>query len=177
MTAPSFVDASVLLYTQDHRDLLKYRRAEEWLDSLWRSSRGRTSIQALSEFYVTSTRKLGVSPQTTWAEAARYFAWDPQPVDEALLRATREVEVRYKLSWWDSMIVAAAQLQECAVLLTEDLQDGVVFGAVTARSPFTLDVREVSAPLYLASLIALSSAPSSASLAPASRCFSRIASP
>jgi len=142
MTAPSFVDASVLLYTQDHRDLVKHRRAEDWLDSLWRSSRGRTSIQALSEFYVTSTRKLGVAPQTTWAEVARYFAWDPQPVDEALLRAAREAEVRYTLSWWDSMIVAAAQLQQCALLLTEDLQDGAVFGTVTVRSPFTLDVRE-----------------------------------
>jgi hypothetical protein len=47
------------------------------------------------------------------------------------------------------MIVAAAQLQECALLLTEDLQDGAVFGTVTVRSPFTLDVREPGAK-YLA---------------------------
>ena len=47
---------------------------------------------------MTSTRKLGVAPQTTWAEVTRYFAWEPQPVDEALLRATREVEARHKLS-------------------------------------------------------------------------------
>ncbi|MNC94307.1 hypothetical protein D3C83_111260 [compost metagenome] len=40
------------------------------------------------------------------------------------------------------MVVAAAQLQGCALLLTEDLQDGAAFGAVTVRSPFTLDVRE-----------------------------------
>jgi hypothetical protein len=96
----------------------------------------------LSEFYAVSTRKLGVAPQITWAEVARYFAWEPQPVDEALLRAAREIETRHKLSWWDSMIVAAAQLQECTLLLTEDLQDGATFGAVTVRSPFTLDVRE-----------------------------------
>ena len=43
------------------------------------------------------------------------------------------------------MTVAAAQLQDCMLLLTEDLQDGAVFGAVTARSPFTLEVREASA--------------------------------
>ena len=55
------------------------------------------------------------------------------------------IELRYKLSWWDSMIVAAAQLQECALLLTEDLQDGAAFGTVTVRSPFTLDVREAGA--------------------------------
>jgi predicted nucleic acid-binding protein len=149
MTAPSFVDASVLLYTQDRRDLVKHRRAEKWLDSLWRSSRGRTSVQALSEFYAVSTRKLGVAPQITWAEVARYFAWEPQPVDEALLRAAREIETRHKISWWDSTIVAAAQLQECTLLLTEDLPDGAVFGAVSVRSPFTLEVRE-AAPRYTA---------------------------
>ncbi|HET6493222.1 MAG TPA: hypothetical protein VFG44_09625, partial [Burkholderiales bacterium] len=54
----------------------------------------------------------------------------------------RDIEQRYHLSWWDSMVVAAAQLQGCALLLTEDLQDGVVFGGMTVRSPFTLDVRE-----------------------------------
>ena len=145
MTGPSFVDVSVLLYTQDRRDPLKHSRAEAWLDSLWRSSRGRTSIQALSEFYAVSTRKFGVPPQITWVEVARYFPWDPQPNDEELLRAAREIELRYKLSWWDSMIVAAAQLQDCVLLLTEDLQDGAAFGTVTVRSPFTLDVRGAEA--------------------------------
>lgn len=43
------------------------------------------------------------------------------------------------------MVVGAAQLQGCALLLTEDLQDGAVFGDVTVRSPFTLDVHEPAA--------------------------------
>ena len=149
MTGPSFVDASILLYIQDHRDLAKHKLAEERLDTLWRSSRGRTSVQVLSEFHAVSTRKLGVAPQTAWAEVVRYFAWEPQPIDEALLRAAREVEQRYKLSWWDSMIVAAAQLQECTVLLTEDLQHGAVFGGVTVRNPFAPDVREAEAEYVL----------------------------
>jgi predicted nucleic acid-binding protein len=145
MTAPCFVDANVLVHTQDRRDAARYRRAEDWLDSLWRTSLGRTSAQALSEFYTVATRRLRVTPDIAWVETARYFAWNPQPVDEDLLRHAREIELRYKLSWWDSMIVAAAQLQNCALLLTEDLQDGTVFGAVTARSPFTLEVSEATA--------------------------------
>lgn len=43
------------------------------------------------------------------------------------------------------MVVAAAQMQYCTVLLTEDLQDGMAFGSVTVRSPFTLEVREAAA--------------------------------
>lgn len=145
MTGPCFVDANVLVYTQDQRDPAKHRRAEEWLDRLWGGSLGRTSAQVLSEFYTVATRKLRVAPAVAWLEAERYFAWDPCPVDETLLRRAREVELRYKLSWWDSMIVAAAQLQDCVLLLTEDLQDGAAFGAVTARSPFTLQVSEAAA--------------------------------
>jgi hypothetical protein len=50
------------------------------------------------------------------------------------LGRARDIELRYKISWWDSMIVAAAQLQDCVLLLTEDLQDGSAFGAVTVPS-------------------------------------------
>jgi hypothetical protein len=55
------------------------------------------------------------------------------------------VELRYRRTWWDSLIVGAAQLQGCTVLLTEDLQDGGVFGGVAVRSPFTLAIEEAVA--------------------------------
>jgi hypothetical protein len=70
------------------------------------------------------------------------LAWRPQPIDEALLQRAHEIEQRWRLSWWDSMVVGAAQLQDCALLLTEDLHDGAVFGGVTVRSPFTLAAEE-----------------------------------
>jgi hypothetical protein len=83
------------------------------------------------------------------ARASRYLVWNPRAIDEEVLKTARQVEHRYRISWWDSMIVAAAQLQDCALLLTEDLQDGMVFDAVTVRSPFTLEIREPAA-LYAA---------------------------
>ncbi|HZM34641.1 MAG TPA: PIN domain-containing protein, partial [Burkholderiales bacterium] len=135
MIGPSFVDANVFIYTRDARDVRKRERAIQWIDVLWRDRIGRTSIQAISEFYAVATRKLGIPAERAWMQAERYLAWNPCPVDEALLRRAREVELRYKLSWWDSMIVGAAQLQDCVLLLTEDLQDGAAYGAVTVRSP------------------------------------------
>ena len=145
MTGPCFVDANVFVYAQDARDVRKHRRVEEWLDELWRTRMGRTSAQALSEFYAVATRKLKIAPGVAWEEAERYFGWNPQPVDEALLRRAREIEQRYRLSWWDAMIAAAAQLQDCVLLLTEDLQDGMTLGSVTVRSPFALSVGEPAA--------------------------------
>ena len=156
MTGPCFVDANVLIYARDPRDAAKQQRAHAWLELLWREQRGRTSMQALSEFYVNQRRLSGVgaAPEELWDRVARYFAWGPYPVDELLLRRAHEIEQRHRLSWWDCMIVGAAQLQDCALLLSEDLQDGGMFGGVTVRSPFTLDVREPAATYAVAPVVA-----------------------
>lgn len=147
MTALVFVDANVFLYSRDPSDRAKQARAKEWLASLWREGRGRTSMQVLSEVYVNLQRKLAtrVPPEAAWDDVAALFAWRPLQIDETLMKRGREIQRRWRLSWWDSLVVAAAQLQDCAVLLTEDLQDGLVLGDVTVRSPFTLSVNEPSA--------------------------------
>jgi len=147
MTAPVFVDANVFLYGRDEDEPAKRPRANAWLDHLWRERLGRTSVQVLSEFYVNLLRKPGarLSRDGAWDAVEKYFAWTPQPVDETLFRRAREIEQRYRLSWWDSMVVAAAQLQDCYVLLTEDLQDGMAMGPLIVRSPFTLTVGEPAA--------------------------------
>jgi predicted nucleic acid-binding protein len=148
----TFVDANVLVYSQDPRDPLKKARAEEWLERLWQQRTGRTSVQVLSEFYTVATRKLAprMPSEVAWEEAARYFAWSPRAIDVTLIARARDIERRYGISWWDSMVVAAAQLQDCIVLLTEDLQDGMAFGTLAVRSPFSSVVEEPPAEYLVA---------------------------
>jgi predicted nucleic acid-binding protein len=147
MTGLCFVDANVFVYARDARDPHKHKRAADWIDLLWREQRGRTSAQALLEFYAVATRKLTprVPSELAWRDVERYLGWRPRATDEELLRRARSLEERHRLSWWDSMIVAAAQLQNCEVLLTEDLHDGAAFGPLVVRSPFTLRVEQRTA--------------------------------
>lgn len=145
MTGPCFVDANVFVYVIDARDARKHARAQEWLGWLWRERLGRTSVQALSEYYAVASRKLSIPREAAWSYALKLAAWDPQPIDLAVILRAREIEDRYRLSWWDSMIVAAAQLQECRILLTEDLQDGMTFGTVRVADPFLHRVGEPAA--------------------------------
>jgi len=154
MTAPCFVDASVFLRARDPRDPARQTRAAEWIDWLWQQRAGRTSVQVLAEFHAAATRQLQLDPDLSWDEVKRYLAWTPLPTDEALLRGAREIERRYKLSWWDSMAVAAAHLQDCVILASEDLQDGMTFGALKVRNPFTA-VLEGPAAEYLVRATAL----------------------
>jgi predicted nucleic acid-binding protein len=144
MTAAVFVDTNVFVYACDRRDLAKKATAAALLRELWIEQRGRTSVQVLTEYYVTLTRKLkpAFSPDDAWEEVETLLAWEPQAIDRGLLIQAREIERRYRLSWWDSMIVAAAQLQNCAVVMTEDLQHGLVCGTVTVRNPFATGVAE-----------------------------------
>jgi len=147
MTALVFVDTNLLLYVRDAEDPVKQARAAEWLGNLWREQTGRTSVQVLSEYYVNVTRKLspGLPHEEAWDDVEALMTWRPQLVDEPLLRRARDIEIRYRLSWWDCMIVGAAQLQGCALLLTEDLQDGALYGSVAVRSPFSFRAEQLPA--------------------------------
>ena len=53
-----------------------------------------------------------------------------------MLNGAWTLQDRYSLSWWDALIVAAAQASDCRVLLTEDLQHGQMFGTLRVIDPF-----------------------------------------
>ena len=144
MSGVVFVDTNILVYARDTSERVKQATAAEWLERLWRTQSGRTSMQVLSEYYVTVTRKLrpGMRPDDAWDDVQSLLAWEPLAIDRELLSAAREVERRYRVSWWDSLIVGAAQLQDCDVLLSEDLQAGARFGSVTICNPFLTKVEE-----------------------------------
>ncbi len=144
MTVPCFVDANVLVYAHDPSEPLKREVAAALLLRLWQESCGRTSIQALNEFYSVCTGKLAdrIDRDVAWGDVEEFFQWNPQPIDQELLHRARQIEQRYKLNWWDCLIVAAAQLQGCAVLYTEALQHGANFNGVRVVNPFLSEVHE-----------------------------------
>jgi predicted nucleic acid-binding protein len=144
MIAPVFVDTNIFVYARDPRDPVKLARAGEWLDLLWREQRGRTSTQVLTEYYSVVTRKLatGMTREEAWEYVRPLMAWNPQPIDSALLARAYVIEGRHRINWWDCLIVAAAQAQGCAILLTEALRDKSEYGGVTVRNPFQLAVED-----------------------------------
>lgn len=152
MTEKFFVDTNVLVYLYDATSSAKQVIATEWVERLWRDHSGRTSVQVLNELYVTLLRKMTrkMPAEQAWEIVEALTEWNPQPVDKDMLLRAHEVERRYRISWWDSLIVAAAQLQDCDVLLTEDLQPGMTFDRVIVQNPFNLQVQEPRAAYSVA---------------------------
>jgi predicted nucleic acid-binding protein len=144
MTALVFVDTNILVYARDDANDRKQRVAIESLHELWRQRSGRTSMQVLGECYVTITRKLQprMHADAAWDYVSVLNAWNPLPIDQEVMARAREVERRYQTSWWDATIVAAAQRQNCKILLSEDFQDGMKFDQIVVRNPFADQVRE-----------------------------------
>jgi predicted nucleic acid-binding protein len=147
MSARTFVDTNVFVYWLDSSEAGKRNVADAWLRTLWREQSGRTSMQVLNELYVTLTRKLKhrIATEDAWDTVQTLVTWEPQTTNRELLMRAREIEMRFRIGWWDSLIVAAAQLQECHVLLSEDLQHGMRFGNTIVQNPFETSVQEVQA--------------------------------
>src|SRR5579859_4601103 len=109
MTAPVFVDTNVLIYALDEGDLKKQDAARAWRAELWKSRRGRISFQVLQEFYVKVTQKWPEAAEQARHEVGDLLAWQPLAVDEEILQKAWKIEDRYRLSFWDALIAAAAK--------------------------------------------------------------------
>lgn len=142
---PVFVDTNVLVYSRDTADAAKHATASAWMRRLWETGDGRLSIQVLQEYYVTTTRKLrpGLPKDVARADVDDLVAWRPVVIDADGLQVAWSVEDRFGLSFWDSLIVAAAHVATCEVLLTEDLQHEADFDGVRALDPFRSSVDDV----------------------------------
>ena len=138
MTGPVFVDTNVLVYRHDAADAAKQARAEDWINCIVELRTGRLSFQVLQELYATLTRKLRpkLRPQEARDIIDLLASWNPLTVNLPLIKTAWTLQDRYSLSWWDALIVAAAQASDCRVLLTEDLQHGQMFGTIRVIDPF-----------------------------------------
>lgn len=136
MSALVFVDTNVLLYALDDADGTKQAAARSWRSELWKSKRGRLSFQVLQEFYAVVERKWPASRSEARAEIRDLLVWRPVPTDGDVLDRGWDIQDRYGLSFWDSLIVAAAMTSSCRYILTEDLQHKQELDDIVVLNPF-----------------------------------------
>ncbi len=116
-----FIDTNILLYLLSE-DTDKADRAEEIV-----RAGGRISVQVLNEFANVARRKLSMS----WEEINETLKLlrSVCPTDPLTLETHERgllVAERYRLSFYDSMIIAAALIAKCKILYSEDMQDGLL---------------------------------------------------
>jgi len=136
MTVESFLDTNLFVYAAAGRgpDESKRRRSVE----LIREEDFGISAQVLQEFYVTVTRKVAVplppADALEWIEQLEAFPC--LPVDSALIKLAAEASARWRVSYWDGAIIAAAEVMGAKTLYSEDLSHGQSYGSVVVCNPF-----------------------------------------
>lgn len=138
MTGKTFVDSNVLIYAHDFDAGPRQRRAAACLTELWDARAGRLSTQVLQEFYVNVTQKIKIPLSRSAArEVVRsYTPWVDSWITPATVLRASEIGETWHLSFWDSMIVAAAEQNHAVQLWTEDLNHDQVVAGVRIVNPF-----------------------------------------
>ena len=134
----TFIDTNVLVYAYDADAGDKHAKAQEVVRDCWESEAGAISTQVLQEFYVTVTRKLSkaLPKQDARTVMQTYEAWPVYRPTVADIIAASELEQQHSLSFWDALIIVAAQKSGASTLISEDLQDGRQIGSLKIVNPF-----------------------------------------
>jgi predicted nucleic acid-binding protein len=132
-----FVDTNILIYAHDPSAGVKHDRARQLIAQLWHTGEGVLSTQVLQELCVNLRRKVARPlPASDIRQLVQdYLSWEivinsPQSVIDAL-----DIEMRYKVSYWDALVLQAAESSGAAVLYSEDLGAGHWYGTVRVVNP------------------------------------------
>lgn len=130
-----FIDSNIIVYLVDNRSKEKTKKAQDFL-----SPDFFISTQVIAENVNVCLKKLHLSKETTFDFARRIVnRFRILQITEATLLKSFEISIKYQLSSWDSIIIATAILNNCSIIYSEDMQDGlIVENSVTIINPFKL---------------------------------------
>ncbi len=139
MIARVFVDTNILVYPYDRASPEKQMRARLVLRELVKAHAGVISAQVLAEFFVTVTRKLQAPVAVDQAERRvtnLRRTMDVVPTTSLIVQEAIRGVREHQFHFWDAMIWAAARLNQAALILSEDFQNGAEIEGVRIKNPF-----------------------------------------
>jgi predicted nucleic acid-binding protein len=136
MSARSFFDTNVLVYSDDKASPAKRRHALELLGTHRRDRSGVVSLQVLQEYFVTVTRKLHVDPALARRKVELLAEFDVAEPRLADVLAAIDLHRLHAISFWDALVVQSAKQAGCNVIYSEDLQHGRNVHGMRIVNPF-----------------------------------------
>ena len=139
MSARYFLDTNIFVYSLDVTVPEKARRATALIREGLESGSGIVSYQVVQEFFSVAFRRFA-KPMSAFA-AEEYLNTTFRPLlvvhsSPALFVSALRVYAQHHFSWYDSVIVAAAQEARCSILYSEDMQDGQRVDDLRIKDPF-----------------------------------------
>jgi len=135
-----FLDTNIFVYAIDSSQ--QWGRQQAIARSIIRqqieNESGVISLQVVQEFYQVATTKIAVPLSTEDAlEFIRYMSCLEIVVASLeMVIAAVHLHQRYLLSFWDALILQAAEFAGCSQVLSEDLQHNLRLDGLVVLNPF-----------------------------------------
>jgi len=134
-----FIDTNIFAYTFDEKAPKKAQRSLQLIREAVDTGRGIVSYLVVQEFFNLALRRFP-QPMNS-ADAEQYLMTVFRPLlaihsSSALYIEGLRIAGKYRLSWYDCLIVSAALQGECSVLYSEDLQHGQKIENLRIENPF-----------------------------------------
>ncbi|MBA3792103.1 MAG: PIN domain-containing protein [Actinomycetota bacterium] len=139
MSAEYFIDTNLFIYQLEALDERKFETADRIIRRGIETNNACISFQVVQECLNTALRKAEIPLTTeetkTYLENVLTPLWRVSP-SPALYNRALDVQARYRCSFYDSLIVAAALAAGCTRVYSEDLQDGQRIEGLAIENPF-----------------------------------------
>jgi predicted nucleic acid-binding protein len=136
MSARSFLDTNVLVYTDDHNEPRKQKLALALVERCRTDGSGVLSTQILQEYFAAATRKLAGPPDIARRKLQLFARFPVVKIDVPDIVAAVDLHRLHTISFWDALVVRAAQEGGCAVVYSEDLHDSWNVDGLRIVNPF-----------------------------------------
>jgi predicted nucleic acid-binding protein len=130
-----FLDTNILVYSIDQSEAGKREKSRKLIKRLTGENSGVISTQVMQEFYVAATAKLGADPLLIKDILRSLERFETVVVSPVLIKEAIDCAIINRLSFWDALIVVAAESAHCETLWTEDLNHGQVIRGVRIENP------------------------------------------
>jgi len=133
-----FFDTNILVYANDSSEKEKQNIARDLIKDSLHKQNGVISVQVLSEFWVTVTRKIKtpLSIEIAEKEIELFQLMEIVDLDYQLFKEAIRFQRLIHISYWDSLILAASHSSGCKKIYTEDLNHGQIISNMELCNPF-----------------------------------------
>ncbi|WP_304243733.1 PIN domain-containing protein [Gracilinema caldarium] len=131
-----FIDTNLIVYTLDKSNVDKQERARNIIRKIVDVHQPVISTQVIKEFYVVAINKMKADPIIVKNIIHNFRNMEIVTNDLELIEQAIDISVISQISFWDSLIIAAAEKANCEYIFSEDLNPGQTYRGVLVVNPF-----------------------------------------
>ena len=137
-----FFDTNIIVYLFDKSEDKKHNIAKMLFNECLHKYNAFASVQVINEFIFIVITSQKIKKPLAISEIKKRVDFlgnmlNIMALEFATCTSALDIKIKYSLSYWDSLIVASALKNDCKVLYTEDMQDGLIINdKLTIKNPF-----------------------------------------